>query len=253
MKMSFFSPFVQASVGTFLVLASLSVSFAQVMNSDNYQIQSDSINVSGGFSTSSNYILESTQGEIATGVLNSGTYSLRAGFQQMQEAYISMTGAGNVELSPSIPGVTGGTANGSTTVTVTTDSPSGYVLSIVTESSPALIKGADSIADYAPSGDPDFTFTTGVADAHFGYSPEGDDIVQRFKDDGGACNAGSLDTALSCWDGLSLIAESIASFPDSNHPAGATTTIRFRVGVGGSVAQPPGIYTATTTLTALPL
>lgn len=250
----FLSPFLSASIGTILVCVSLHVSFAQVMQSDSYQIQSDSINFGGGFSSSSNYSLESTAGEVGTGVSDSDSYSLRAGYQQMQEVYIAISGSTNVALSPSIPGVTGGTANGSTTITVTTDSPSGYSLSIAALTSPALQNGGDTIADYSPEGaDPDFTFLTGAADAHLGFSPEGADVVQRYKDNGSVCNVNSIETTLSCWDGLSLSDAIIASDTNSNHPDGATTTVQFRVGVGGTVVQPPGTYIATTTITALPL
>src|SRR5690606_8226651 len=129
-----------------------------------------SVNFGGGLSTSTNYTLESTAGELTSGIATSSNYSLKAGYQQMNQVYIAITGASDVALSPSIPGVTGGTANGSTTVVVTTDSPSGYGLSIEAEGTPAMQKGSDFIADYAPEGsDPDFTFTTGAADAHFGF------------------------------------------------------------------------------------
>jgi hypothetical protein len=249
-----FSPFSYASITTFLLIASLHVAGAQVMQSGNFQIQSDSINFGGGFSTSSNYRLESTAGEVGTGESDSENYALKAGYQQMQEVYIAISGAANVTMSPSIPGVTGGTANGSTTVTVTTDSPAGYELTIASETSPAMQKGADSIADYAPAGaNPDFTFTTGAADAHFGYTPQGTDVVQRFLDNGASCNTGSSNAALSCWDGLSMTPETIASQTTPNHPGGTVTTVYFRVGVGGSVVQPAGVYAATTTLTALAL
>ena len=227
---------------------------AQVMQSTNYRIQSDSINFGGGLSTSSSYTLESTAGEIATGDSSSATYNLHAGYQQMQEVYIALTGAQNVTMSPSIGGVTGGTSNGSTTVTVLTDSPSGYMLTIESSTTPAMVKGADVINDYVPGGDPDFSFTTNATDSHFGYSPEGADVVQRFLDNTtDTCNTGSADTALACWDGLSVSAETIAQSGSPNHPTGATTTIRFRVGIGNSVTQTPGTYIATTTLTALPL
>jgi hypothetical protein len=239
---------------TWALILSITVSFAQVMQSGSYQIQSDSINFGGGLSTSSNYTLESTAGEIATGGSDSETYSLRAGYQQMQEVYIALSGATDVVLTPSIPGMTGGISNGSTTVSVVTDSPSGYMLTIAGENSPAMSKDADVIADYVPEGiPPDFAFITGPADAHFGYSPEGTDIADRFLDDGAVCDAGNGDTSLACWDGLSTTEEIIASQTGSNHPDGATTTIHFRVGVGGSALQAPGIYTATTTVTALPL
>jgi hypothetical protein len=249
-----FSPFSYASITTFLLIASLHVAGAQVMQSGNFQIQSDSINFGGGFSTSSNYRLESTAGEIGTGESDSENYALKAGYQQMQEVYIAISGATNVTMSPSIPGVSGGTANGSTTVTVTTDSPAGYELTISSLTSPAMQKGADSISDYTPGGaNPDFAFTTGAADSHFGYTPQGSDVVQRFKDNGASCNVGSSNTALACWDGLSTTPETIASNANPNHPAGAATTVYFRVGVGGSVIQAPGVYAATTTLTALSL
>ncbi len=228
--------------------------FAQAMQSSNYRIESDSINFGGGLSTSSNYTLESTAGEIATGESGSASYNLKAGYQQMHTAYISISGATAVTLSPTIPGVGGGTSNGSTTVTVITDSAAGYSLSIKASQSPAMQKGGDSILDYNTTGDPDYSFTTNATDSHFGYSPSGVNIVQRFKDDGvSACNTGSNDTALACWEGLTTSDVTIAQSTSSNHPLGATTTINFRVGIGGSVIQLAGTYIATTTLTALAL
>jgi hypothetical protein len=236
------------------VFMSMHIVGAQMMQSGNYRIQSDSVNFGGGLSSSTNYSLESTAGEIATGGSESTLYSLRAGYQQMQEVYISLGGFTAVALSPSIPGISGGTSNGSTTVSVVTDSVSGYELQVSSTQSPAMQKAGDTIADYAPTGaDPDFTFTTNPADAHFGYSPSGVDVATRFKDNGAVCNTGSGDTVLACWDGLSTIAEIVARRTSANHPGGSTTTLYFRVGVGGSVVQPPGTYTATTTLTALPL
>ncbi len=246
-------PVLAAILCTVITVANLTVSEAQVMQSTSYQIQSDTINVGGGLSSSTNYISESTFGEVATGDSDSASYSVNAGFQQMQAVFISLSGAGNVSMTPAIPGVTGGVANGSTTVTVITDSPSGYALTIKAEGDPAMQKGADTIADYAPGVNPEFTFTTDAGEAHFGFSPEGGDIVQRYQDDGGSCNTSSLDTSLSCWDGLSTSEETIASDTSPNHPTGATTTVHFRVGVGGAVNPSPGFYTATTTITALPL
>jgi hypothetical protein len=231
----------------------LGTGYAQVMQSSSYKIQTDSINFSGGLSTSSNYTLESTAGEIATGESSSSNYALKAGYQQMHEVYLSLSSVTDVALSPSIPGVSGGVANGSTTVTVITDGTAGYELLIESESSPAMQKALDSISDYVPASNPDFSFITGTADSHFGYSPEGVDIVSRFKDNGSACAVGALDTVSACWDGLSTTSERIALGTGSNHPNGATTTIRFRVGIGSAVVQTPGIYTATTTLTALAL
>jgi hypothetical protein len=65
---------------------------AQVMQSTNYRIQSDSVNVGGIYSSSSNYRLEDTTGEIATGESSSTNYQIKAGYQQMQETYLSLSG-----------------------------------------------------------------------------------------------------------------------------------------------------------------
>jgi hypothetical protein len=241
-------------LGAPVLLFSVHLAGAQVMTSTNYQIQSDSINVGGGLSTSTSYILESTEGEVASGRTSSASYSLRAGYQQMQEVYLAMTAASNIVMNTPIGGITGGVSNGSTTVTVTTDSLSGYQLTIKAENNPAMQSGVDTISDYVPAvGVPDFTFTTATDDAHLGYTPEGADIVQRFHDDGATCGVGVGDILSACWDGLSTTAVPIASAPSANHPIGADTHVRFRVGIGGMVNQPAGTYIATTTLTALPL
>jgi len=244
----------RATLLTPVVLLSLHLATAQVMESTNYRLQSDSVNIGGGLSTSTSYTLESTAGEIATGESSSETYKLKAGYQQMQEVYLAISDAANVTLSPSIPGVTGGTAYGSTVVTVTTDGMAGYELTIEAENSPAMQSGVNTIPDYIPAGaNPDFTFTIGMSDAYLGYSPYGVDTVSRFLDNGASCNTGSSNATSTCWDGLSTTTETIASATSANHPSGATTTIYFRVGIGSSVVQTGGTYVATTTLTALPL
>lgn len=244
-----------ALLSTPVILLAIQVSTAQVMQSASYRIQSDSINFGGGLSTSTNYRLESTAGEVGTGDLTGTNYNLRAGYQQMVSNFISITTPAPVLMSPSIPGITGGTANGSTTVTVTTDSSAGYQMTIRASQSPAMQKGADSIADYVPGGSaPDYTFTTTANSSHLGYSPSGADVIARFKDDGvSACSTGSNETSLACWDGLDTVSEAIVRRTSANTPSGSTTTVHFRVGVGGSVVQTAGTYTATTTLTAVSL
>jgi hypothetical protein len=171
----------------------------------------------------------------------------------MQEVFISISDAAEVFLSPDIAGITGGTSNGSTTVIVTTDSPSGYSLSIESQNAPAMNSLTDSIDDYSTADPVDFTFSvpTGAA---FGFSPSGDDIALKFLDNGaGTCGVGSTDTALACWSGLSMSDTIIARATGANHPAGATTTVHFRVSVASGAGVPAGLYIATTTMTALPL
>jgi hypothetical protein len=226
----------------------------QVMQSSNYRLQSDSVNFGGARSTSSSYLIEDTAGEVGTGISSSTNYVVKAGYQQMQEINISITQAANVTMSPALGGVTGGTANGSTFFTVTTDNPAGYTAVIAASSSPALASALDSFADYAPAGAaPDFTFGITASASAFAFSPEGTDISQRFKDNGATCNAGSGDTTNACWDGLSTSQKTILTRTSPNHPNGTLATLKFRAASGASHVQTDGVYVATTTVTVLPL
>jgi hypothetical protein len=223
------------------------------MTSGSFQIQSDSINVGGGFGSSTNYTVESTAGEIATGDGASTNYSLRAGYQQMQEVYLSMSAIDDVVMAPSI-GLAGGTSSGTASFLILTDSLSGYTVTVAAEANPALRSGVSSIANYVPAGAvPDFTFTTGSSEAFFGFTPEGSDIVARYKDNGAACGVGGLDTVGVCWDTLATTSRTIVTGTSANHPSGATTTLRFRVTAGAGAGVIAGSYAATTTVTALPL
>lgn len=245
--------FIRSAIVTVLVLTMLQLGLAQVRSSASYQLQSDSINVGGGLSTSTTYRQESTVGEVATGASDSATYALRAGYQQMQEIYLSLQVTGDVTMSPSLPGVTGGTANGSTTFTVLTDNPAGYQLTLEAENNPAMQFGVYSIANYDAGAGADFSFAVGDGEAFFGFTPEGVDIPQVFLDDGGICGVDTLDTNFACWVGASTSAQVIAQGSGANHPSGATTTVHFRVGLGSNAGVIAGVYTATTTVTVLPL
>lgn len=239
---------------TFLVVSLLQIGSAQVMQSTNFKMQSDSINTGGEPSVSSNYRLEDTAGEVATGESSSSNFILKAGYQQMRSVYLSLSAIADVVMSPNLAGVTGGVATGSASFLVTTDSASGYTVTIQATSSPAMQSGVNTIADYVPAGGvPDFLFTTDSTDAHFAYSPEGTDIALRFQDAGSVCGVAGGDTSNRCFDGLTTSPVEVARRTSGNHPTGATTTIRFNVGIGGGVSVPEGIYTATTTITALPL
>lgn len=253
MRLFLFSTGAYAAVLTGALLLSLQLTTAQVRSSSNYQLQSDSINIGGGFSSSTNYVQESTVGEIATGPSDSSSYSLRAGYQQMQSVFIALTGVTAVIMDTDLPGITGGTSNGTSTLVVTTDSPSGYSLSIAASDSPAMQSTDASIADYNHGADPDFSFALAGSDAHFGYTPSGADIDDYFKDGGGLCNNSTGDTPYACWAGLATTARIIAQSIDATHPNGVTTTINFRVGIGSDAGVLAGVYTATTTVTAIPL
>ncbi len=240
-----------ALISFFLLGADIS---ATVMNSTNYSLESDSLNFGGGRSSSSNFVQESTFGEIATGYLASANYNLHAGYQQMDASFLSLSVSGNVSLLPAIPASGAGVATGSTTVLVTTDNSAGYELYIKASSSPALVSNLDSFGDYTPVGvGPDFLFVVLASDGEFGFSPEGADIVQSFKDDGATCNAGSSNTVDRCWLGLLVSNILVASDSSANSPGGEITTLKFRAESGVSNTQIPGSYVATSTVTAIAL
>jgi hypothetical protein len=238
---------------TILLCSVVNIGLAQVRSSTNYQIQSDSLNAGGGYSSSTNFQQESTVGEIATGRSTSTSYSLRAGYQQMQGVFISLAGAENLVMDTALGGLTGGVSNASGTYTVITDSPSGYQLTIEAENAPAMQKGVDTITDYVDGGTAEYTFTFGATEALFGFTVDGVDATQYFLDSVGTCGSGSTDGSFTCWTGLSTSDRSIAESSGSNHPDGATTTVHFRVGIGGNAGVVAGEYYATTTVTALPL
>ena len=227
---------------------------AEVASSTNYRIQMDSINVGGGLSTSTSYQTEDTLGESGVGTSSSAIYNIKAGYQQMQQTYVAITAPGSVTLSPEIPTSGGGTANGSASWTVTTDNAGGYTMNIRASSSPALASGANSFANYTPaSSAPDFAFSVAPGSGEFGFTPEGDDIASAYKDNGSACNTGSSDAGSACWMPITTSVETIVRRTSETSSSGTATTIRFRAATGGDKVQPTGVYSATMTLTVVPL
>ncbi len=250
---SFKTSLILAVLLTAVTLSSLHIGFAQVRSSTNYQLQSDSINAGGGYSTSTSFIQESTVGEVGTGPSASTNFGVQAGYQQTLSTFLSISTTGDVLMDNDIFGLSGGESNGSTTVTVITDNPAGYQLTIEAENDPAMQNGVNSIADYDAGAEPDFSFVYASNEALLGLTPEGVDIVSDFLDNGSSCAVGSGNVSLACWEGLSTTALLVAEGSGANNPAGATTTLHFRVGVGGSAGVIAGVYIATTTVTALPL
>jgi hypothetical protein len=174
--------------------------------------------------------------------------------------------AANVTATGSINGITGGTANGSTTAVVRTNSFTGYEMFIAftNNGTPNAMLGDDSdsqsIRDYpAVGGEPTFLFSTASTSAVFGYTvgaTEESDLDPSFLDDGADCNVtiglGGAYTADRCW-----MEPQVTSFQiidrTSSAPSGATTTLAFRIHVPNNPTPSlvADVYTATATLTAL--
>lgn len=204
---------------------------------------------------SSFFLIEPTVGQAVT----SGPFTIKT---TITDEISFLVGAANVVATGSINGLTGGTANGSTTAVVRTNSSTGYNMSIAFAdnlSGQAMlgdISGSDAIRDYAAvGGQPTFLFSTASTSAVFGYTvsaTDPSDVDPSFLNNGSVCNSGSTLTADRCWmepmtTGFTIINRA------SDATSGATSTVSFRIHVPnnpnpGLVAD---VYTATATLTAL--
>lgn len=171
--------------------------------------------------------------------------------------------ANNVVATGTINGMTGGTANGTTTTVVKTNKPNGYHMTIAFTNNGTnnamkgdMSGGDDVIMDYpATSNEPTFNFSTASSAAVFAYTvgaSDTTDIDQSFRDSGIVCNDPAVFTPGKCWmepmtSGFQIINRGTAA------TTGATTTITFRIHVPNNPTPgvPAGTYTATATLTAL--
>ena len=168
------------------------------------------------------------------------------------------TASGDVVMTPSLGGVTGGTSNGTTTTVVLTNDSAGYTMTIKASSSPAMqgdSQGA-TISDYTPTSSsiPDFAFSVPTG-AEFGYTVSASttaDLAQKFLDDGATCNTGSADTSgsASCWYNLSTTATSTILRTSETSSSGSTSSIAFKLKINSGGFTVEDTYTATATLTA---
>jgi hypothetical protein len=231
------------------------LSFAYVMSSDNYRIQLDSINIGGVRQTSVSYNMEDTIGEIATGISTSTSYKLKAGYQQMQEVYISISAPEDVDMG-SIGGLSGGTATGSITWNIKTDSSSGYNLTIKSSASPALNASTSSFADYTPVSPsvPDYDWDIDSANSEFGFAPyNSNSQIQKYKNNGSNCNVGSNITDGKCWYSFSTASETVVNKLSRTNAFGENTKINLRAEINTTPGyQEEGNYYATIVATALP-
>ena len=176
----------------------------------------------------------------------------------------------NTTLSGSLNGITGGTANGSTTVVVQTNSPTGYVMDIAffnngtPETMRGRVSGSSAIRDYIASStgsttnpyEPTFLFSTASTAAVFAYTvsaADSSDLDQSFLNNGTTCNSGAGYTVDRCWMTPATTTFKIID-RDTDAVTGATSTLHFRVHVPNNPS--PGVvadtYTATATLTVAP-
>jgi len=172
----------------------------------------------------------------------------------MQEVYISISATANVNMTPDIQAITGGTSNGTATVNVKTDNLAGYNLKLNASTLPALKYDSAEFPDYTEASPPtpDYDWSIGAANSEFGFTPWGQDTVQKYRYIGTDCNqSGGTADESHCWDGFESSTEiQIAQFSSSNHPSGTDTYVKYRAQIKSNGFQTPGNYTATVTATA---
>lgn len=251
--------YIYVSVVFLLITTGLYPVFAYVMESNNYRIQSDSLNIGGARQTSDNYIMRDTIGEIATGPSESTNYKLKAGYQQMQEVYLSVSSPDDVTMTPNIPGVTGNPGSPSTgdaTWTVKTDNAAGFTMSISASSDPAMrLDSTWNFSDYSPvnAGTPDFNWATPDASAaEFGFTVEPkteEDTVQLFLDNGSACDiSGGSQNTDTCWYNLATTDLTIINRGSRTDSDGQDEKVKFQCESNAKFLQ-EGYYQATITVT----
>ncbi|MEX0910443.1 MAG: hypothetical protein WDZ73_01675 [Candidatus Paceibacterota bacterium] len=229
---------------------------AYVASSSSYTLEKDSINFSGTENSSSTlYQLSDTVGEVGTGDSSSDTYNLNAGYRAMEVGtYITLTAPADITLTE-INSNAGGMSEGTAAWTVTTNNSNGYRLSVKASTDPALQSGANSFADYTPTGAvPDYNWSVATNLALFGFTPEGSHIVSRFLDNGAdTCGVGANNTSSTCWDTFATTDTTIAEDSSSNNPAGTATTVRIRAEIGTEATVATGDYSTVLTVTAITL
>lgn len=185
--------------------------------------------------------------------------------QEITDEISFLITADDVSMSPSIAGLTGGTANGSTSFVIISNSASGHTVDLAFSSTTAMNGNTTSgyINNYTPAsaGVPDYTFGIGGAGTpgEFAYSvtasetPTTAGIDASFLNNGAACNTGSTSSAGNCWLNPSTTAERIITRSSVTGYGTATTTLSFRVSLPSNPNPviPGDTYTATATLTAL--
>lgn len=240
-----------------ILFVSLNISAnAYVSSSTNYILQNDSINIGGkDSSTSTNYSIQDTIGEIATGISTSTNYQINVGYRQTldDDATISISGPNSISLG-SLGGLVGGITNNNGTWNVETNSSAGYSLYIKATSSSAMQSSDSSISDYTASSspNPDFNWTIGIATSTFGFSPyNSESQITKYKNDGTNCNIGTNITDGQCWQGFSTSNEAIVSKTSATDIGGEDTKINFQAEIKSNGIQESGSYVATIIITAV--
>ena len=196
-------------------------------------------------------VLEPTVSQAVT-----SQFSIR---QQVQSEISFTLNAANVTMAGALLGITGGSATGSVSVAVLTNSTTGYTMDVSFQNSPAMIgevTNSTAIRNYGSSTEPTYLFF-GSTSAQFAYTVQASsssDLDPSFLSNGStACNTGTTMAANTCWMGASTTNFRIINRNTAAATTTATTTLLFKVQIPFTPTPTVSsdFYTATATLTAV--
>ena len=180
-------------------------------------------------------------------------------------AEVNITSPGTITLQNSIPGMTGNYGNpatGTATFTVTSNSVTGFTLTLSSGTdSNVLATGSYHFSDYAASGTPSYAWSSpAVGSSSFGFAigasgTNGVDAAQAFKNNGGACNiSGGTNSASFCWrgfQGTNVSPVQVINRTTASGVNGISESVVFKAEYRGGTGYylTSGVYTATITAT----
>lgn len=166
------------------------------------------------------------------------------------DSEIALTGCGAITMSPNI-GLSQDSANGSTTCTVETSNITGYAMTVRATSSPALVSGVNSFADYGTSSPS--AWSVGASAYKFGFSLFGTDVNSTLWGAGSTCGTAGAG-AFSADGTMKYMGFNTAATTTSSRviatPSAINTTICVAAEQGDSANAPSGAYSATIVVTA---
>jgi hypothetical protein len=165
---------------------------------------------------------------------------------------ITISDGADVTMAPNI-GVASDGSIGSSSWTVRTNAVNGYTLAVKASSSPALVSGPNSFADYTEGtlGVPE-VWSVGAGDKEFGYSAYGTDTATATWGTSLSCGAAGVPAGAQKYVGFQTSDKTIATRATVTPTSGIATTICFAA-AQNAVYAASGTYTATITATATTL
>ena len=221
------------------------------MRSSSYEMQDDVVDSSGALSSSTSYRMQDSVAQTASGMASSTSYNINAGFQQnnLASTTVSISAPTPIILDPL--SLTLDSAVGSGILTVETDSPAGYSLTVNASGAPAMTATNGSyFTDYGTT-----PTTWSVSNAYkFGFSVYGTD-VHGYGSTSGDCTSGiaNVPQTTLLWRGFSgTTTIEIASSSVPTAPGGTNTTMCIADAQNGVLA-PADNYSASVAITVTAL